>query len=138
MAIVRLATIARNAAADGIVDQLDVGSTAAAPYMEIRSGSQPADPQTAATGTLLATVVFSNPAAGSAASGAATITDPAAVTGAAAGTATWARLYNRANAAVMDLDVTATGGGGAVQLSTTTISVGVTVDMAAITVTVPQ
>lgn len=138
MAILRLATISRNAAADAVVDLLDVGASVAAGYIEIRSGTQPADPQTTATGTVLATVALSNPAAGSAATGAATITDPVAVTGVAAGTATWARIYNRANAAVMDCDVTATGGGGSITLSTTTISVGVTVDMAALTYTQPQ
>lgn len=138
MAVLRLATTARNAAANAVVDLLDVGTTNAAGKIEIRSGAQPADPQTAATGTVLATVVLANPASGDAATGTATITDPAAVTGTAAGTATWARFYDRNNAAVMDCDVTATGGGGAITLSTTTISVGVTVDMGAITYAQPQ
>lgn len=138
MAVLRLATTARNAAANGVVDLLDVGTTNAAGKIEIRDGAMPADPQTAATGTVLATVVLANPAAGNAATGAATITDPASVTGAAAGTASWARFYDRDNAAVMDCDVTATGGGGAITLSTTTISVGVTVDLGAITYTQPQ
>lgn len=138
MAVLRLATTARNAAADAVVDLLDVGTTNAAGKIEIRSGTQPTDPQTAVTGTLLATVVLSNPAAGNAATGAATITDPASVTGVGDGTATWARFYNRNNAAVMDCDVTATGGGGSITLSTTTISTGVTVDIGAITYTQPQ
>lgn len=136
MAVLRLSTTARNAAADAVVDLLDAGAGAAT--IEIRSGTQPADPQTAATGTLLATVTLADPAAGSASSGTATISDPASVTGAAAGTATWARFKDSTGAAVMDCDVTATGGGGSITLSTTTISVGVTVDMAAITYTQPQ
>lgn len=138
MAVLRLATTARTAAADAVVDLLDVGTTNPSARMLIYSGSQPATPQTAATGTLLATVVLANPAAGAAASGVATITDPASVTGTAAGTAGYARFVNRDNAAVMDTDVTATGGGGGVELSTTTISVGVTVDIGAITYTQPQ
>lgn len=138
MAVLRLATTARDAAANAVVDLLDVGTANSAGKIEIRDGAMPATPQTAATGTLLATVVLANPAAGNSATGAATITNPAAVTGAAAGTATWARLYNRDNAAVMDCDVTATGGGGSITLSTTTISVGVTVDLDAITYTQPQ
>ena len=138
MAVLRLATTARTAAADAVVDLLDVGTTNPSGRMLIYSGSIPTTPQTAATGTLLATVVLSNPAAGAAASGAATITDPASVTGTGAGTAGYARFVNRDNAAVMDTDVTATGGGGGVELSTTTISVGVTVDIAAITYTQPQ
>ena len=138
MPVLRLATTARNAAADAIVDLLDVGSTNAAGKIEIRSGAQPADPQTAVTGTLLATVVLANPAAGNATTGTATITDPVSVTGVGDGTATWARFYNRNNTAVMDCDVTATGGGGTITLSTTTISTGVTLDLGAITFTVPQ
>jgi hypothetical protein len=136
MAVLRLSTTARNAAADAVVDLLDAG--AAAGKIEIRSGSMPATPQTAASGTLLATVTLIDPAAGSAATGVATITDPVSVTGVAAGTAGWARFMDSNNAAVMDTDVTATGGGGGIELSTTTISVGVAVDLASITYTQPQ
>jgi hypothetical protein len=140
MAVLRLATTSRDAAADAVVDRLDVGTTNAAGKLEIRSGTMPADPQTAppADSAVLATVVLANPAAGNAASGSATITDPAAVTASATGTATWARFYNRDNGAVMDCDVTATGGGGAITLSSTSLSSGITVDMGAITFTVPQ
>jgi hypothetical protein len=136
MAVLRLATTARNAAADAVVDLLDAGAGAAT--IQIRSGAQPATPQTAASGTLLATVTLADPAAGAASTGVATISDPASVTGVAAGTAGWARFLDSNAAAVMDCDVTATGGGGGLELSTTTISVGVTVDMGAITYTQPQ
>jgi hypothetical protein len=136
MAVLRHATTARNAAASAVMGLLDAGG--APGTIQIRTGAPPADPQTAATGTLLATVTLSRPAAGAPATGVATIVDPAAVTGVAAGTAGWARFLDSAGAAVMDCDVTATGGGGAITLSTTTISVGVTVDMGAITYTVPQ
>lgn len=136
MAIIRLATIGRNAAATAVVGLLDAG--AAAGKIEIRSGTQPADPQTTATGTVLATVTLSDPAGGAASAGAVTITDPVSVTGVAAGTATWARFLDSNNNAVIDMDVTATGGGGAITLSTTTISVGVTVDMGTVVITMPQ
>jgi hypothetical protein len=136
MAVVRLSTTARNAMADSLVDLLDAGTGAAT--IQIRSGSMPATPQTAATGTLLATVTLADPAAGSAATGVATISDPASVTGAADGTAGWARILDSSNNVVMDCDVTATGGGGAITLNTVTISTGVSVDLGAITVTVPQ
>jgi hypothetical protein len=136
VATLRHSTTARNAAAAAVVGLLDAGPGPGT--LQIRSGAMPASPETAATGTLLATVVLSDPAAGAPATGVATITDPAAVTGAAAGTAGWARFLDSTGAAVLDCDVTATGGGGAITLSTTTISVGVTVDMGAITYTVPQ
>ncbi len=140
MPILRLATTSRNPAADAVVDRLDTGTTNGAGKLEIRSGTMPADPQTAppTDSVVLATVVLANPAAGTAANGTATITDPAAVSASATGTATWGRFYNRDNAVVMDCDVTATGGGGAITLSTTAISSGVTVDMGAITYTQPQ
>ena len=136
MAILRLGQAARTAAADAVVDQLDAGAGAAT--IQIRTGTIPATPATAASGTLLATVTLADPAAGAASGGVATITDPASVTGVAAGTAGYARFLDSNSVAVMDCDVTATGGGGGIELSTTTISVGVTVDMGAITYTQPM
>lgn len=136
MAVLRLGTPLRNAMATAVGTMIDAGATAG--RIEIRSGTMPADPQTAASGTLLATVALSDPSIGAASTGTVTILDPAAVTGAAAGTAGYARFLDSNNVAVMDCDVTATGGGGAITLSTTTISVGVTVDLSAITFTVPQ
>lgn len=136
MAVLRLATTARNAAATAVVGLLDAGP--AAGTIQLRSGSMPATPQTAASGTLLATVTLSDPAGGAPSTGVVTIADPASVTGVGDGTAGWARFLDSTGAAVMDCDVTATGGGGALTLSTTTISTGVTVDMGAITYTVPM
>ncbi len=140
MAILRLATTARDAATNGVVDLLDVGTTNGAGKLEIRSGTMPANPQTAppTDSAVLATVVLANPAAGNSATGTATITDPAPVTASATGTASWARFYNRDNGAVMDCDVTPTGGGGAITLSSTSLSSGITVDMGAITYTTSQ
>ena len=57
-----LATAARNAMCDALVDLLDAGAAAA--KIEIRSGTRPANPNTAATGTLLATVTLIDPAFG--------------------------------------------------------------------------
>lgn len=138
MAVLRLATTARNAAANAAVGLLNAGT--AAGTIQIRSGTMPADPQTAppTDSAVLATVVLADPAAGPAAAGVATITDPAAVDAAATGTATWARFLDSGGAAVMDCDVTATGGGGSITLSTTSLSAGVVLDMGAITFTVPQ
>lgn len=135
MAVLRHSTAARNAAAAAVTGLLDAGPGPGT--IQIRSGTMPADPQTAATGTLLATVTLADPAAGAPATGVATIADPASATGVAAGTASWARFLDSTGTAVLDCDVTATGGGGALTLSTTTISVGVTVDLGAITYTVP-
>lgn len=132
----RIATSARNAAADAVVDLLDAGSGAG--YIEIRTGTQPATPATSASGTLLATLTLSDPAFGAASSGtatAATITGDSSAD--ATGTAGWFRAYDSTGAAVIDGSVTATGGGGDMTLSSTSIVAGGTVDITSWTVTMP-
>lgn len=132
----RIATSARNAAADAVVDLLDAG--AGAGYIEIRTGSQPATPNTAASGTLLATLTLSDPAFGAAASGTATASAITSDTSAdATGTAGWFRGYDSTGAAVIDGSVTATGGGGDMELDSTSIVAGGTVAITAWTITVP-
>lgn len=131
----RHAVAVRNAVADLVVGSLDAGSGPG--VFRIYSGGQPATADTAASGTLLATVTLPDPVSAAASSGTDTILDPVAVTGSAAGTAGWGRFLDSNGNTVMDCSITATGGGGDVTLSTTTISVGVTVDMAAITYTAP-
>jgi hypothetical protein len=129
----RIATSARNAAADAVVDLVDAG--AGAGTLRIYTGSQPATPNTAATGTLLATVTLVDPAFGSAATGVATLADPGAVTGAADGTAGWFRIYDSNSNAVLD---GACGTSGAeLNLNTLTISTGVSFDITGGTITMP-
>lgn len=133
---IRLPTGVRNAACDAVVDLLDAGTGAGT--IEIRSGSQPASANDAATGTLLATVTLADPAFGAAASGAATMAGtPRTATGAAAGTAGWFRAKDSTGATVLDGSVTATGGGGDLEVNTTAISVGVNVSITGGTVTMP-
>lgn len=132
----RLATSARNAAADAIVDLLDAG--AGAGKIEIRTGSQPATPNTAATGTVLSTVTLADPAFGAAASGTVTLAGtPLTDTGDADGTAGWFRAYDSNNNAVLDGSCTVTGGGGDLELATLTISTGVTFQITGGTLTMP-
>jgi hypothetical protein len=131
-----LTTAIRNAMCDAIVDTLDAGSGAGT--IAIRSGTRPADPATAVTGTLLATVTCADPAFGAASSGAATLTDPSSVTAVATGTASWFRAFDSTGAACFDGSVTATGGGGDLTLGTTSITSGLAVDLTGGTITVPQ
>ncbi|GAA2990703.1 hypothetical protein GCM10017559_08450 [Streptosporangium longisporum] len=132
----RLPTAARNAAADAVVDLADAGAGAAT--IEIRTGSQPASANDAASGTLLATFTLADPAFGAASTGVATLAGtPRTTTGVAAGTAGWFRLKDSTGATVLDGAVTATGGGGQLELNTTTISVGVNVEITSGTVTMP-
>lgn len=135
MAITRLSTAARNAAANAVVDLID--ADAGPGTLKIYSGAVPADGDTTPAGTLLATVTFADPAFGNAAAGVAAATDPAAVTGVAAGTAGCWIIEDQSGDNVMVGDVTATGGGGSLELATTTISIGLTVDITAFTYTQP-
>ena len=131
-----ISTGARNAAADAIADLSDAG--AAAGYIEIRTGTQPAGPGSAATGTLLATVTLGDPAFGAASTGVCTLAGlPITATGAGDGTAGYFRLYDSNDLAIMDGSVTAEGGGGQIELNTTTISTGVDFELTAGTITMP-
>lgn len=55
----RISNAAAKAMADTFDDQVQIGSTAS--VIDIRTGAQPADPDTAATGTLLATLTMTDP-----------------------------------------------------------------------------
>ena len=107
----------------------------AAATIEIRSGTKPATPETAASGTLLATVAISGSFTSTA--GVLTAADPASVAPAASGTAGHFRLKQSGGTAVLDGTVTATGGGGDMQLGSATITTGVNVDLGVPTITVP-
>jgi hypothetical protein len=65
-----LSTLVRNAMVDAFVDKIDEG--AGAGTIVFRTGSAPAATTDADTGTLLATLTFTDPAFGAAASGTAT------------------------------------------------------------------
>jgi hypothetical protein len=129
MAISITAAVAQAAAA-AVATAIGSGST-----IEVRTGSKPATPETAATGTLLATVAVSG--SFSATGGTLTAADPAAVTIAASGTAGYFRVKTSGGTAILDGTVTATGGGGDMQLATTTLTSGATLDLGAPSFTMP-
>jgi hypothetical protein len=133
---VRLPTASRNAGANAIGDLTDAGP--AAGTLQIRTGAQPASANDAASGTLLVTFTMADPAFGAASTGVKTAASvPRTATGAAAGTAGWARLLDSTGATVLDGSVTATGGGGDITMDTTTVSVGLTVNLTGLTLTMP-
>lgn len=133
---VYLATASVQAACDAVVDRIDGG--AAAGYIEIRSGTRPVNANSAATGTLLATLTFSDPAFGAAnTSGVATASAITSDTSAdATGTATWARVFDSNGATVMDLSVGTSGAD--INLDSVSIVAGGTVSITAMTVTMPS
>ena len=135
MATLRLATSARNAAVKGITDLIDAGSGPGT--IKIYSGAQPATPNTAASGTLLATVGLGDPSFGAPSNGVVAGADPAAVNAVATGAAGWCRVADSDGNAVLDGDVTASGGGGFMQLSSTALTSGAPVDITSLSLTMP-
>lgn len=98
----RYSAALRNARLDQIKTKIDISAPGT---VEIRNGVQPATPETAATGTLLATLTMSNPSAPGAAAGVLTfsaITRDSAAD--ATGTPTWFRVKDGAGTAVLDGD----------------------------------
>ncbi|MFV2094829.1 hypothetical protein ACFHW1_04970 [Micromonospora sp. LOL_014] len=139
---VRISTAARNAAADAIAALADGGSGAG--VIRIYTGSQPAGPGSAATGTLLATVTLNDPAFAAASSAEAALdVDPVpSGTAVASGTAGWFRLLDSTEAGstglgILDGSVTATGGDGDLTLATVTITTGLTVEITGGELTMP-
>lgn len=129
----RISTAARNAAASAIAALLNGGGT-----IEIRTGAQPATPETAASGTLLGTLNLSSTAFGAPATG---VVTAAAITGDssadASGVAGYFRAKGSGGAAVIDGSITASGGGGDMILDNVNIVLGGTINMSAWTITMP-
>tara|TARA_R110000751_G_scaffold41702_1_gene97594 strand:+ start:707 stop:1123 length:417 start_codon:yes stop_codon:yes gene_type:complete len=136
---VNISTQARNDAGDAIIDLIDVGSANPNGYLEIRTGSIPTNPQTAASGTLLATLSFSLPAFGNFVNGSTSSNPIAEDTNVdATGVASWFRFYDRDSTAVLDGQITATAGGGDIEFDNVNFIVGGVVSISNIAVTMPQ
>lgn len=138
MAVVRLAVATRNARLAAIIALID--GDAGGGTCKVYTGAIPATPETAASGTLLATFTFDPVSFGAPANGSAALdASPALDTvGAAAGTAGWARIADASGDVVLDCDVSATGAGGALQLSTTTVSIGLDLSITGGTLSEPM
>lgn len=123
---------ARNATVDAIAALVNGGT------VEIRTGSQPAGPGTAATGTLLGTLTLNATAFGASSGGTATAN---AITGDASadatGTAGWFRAKASGGTGHIDGSITATGGGGNMELNSVSIVIGGTIDVTSWTLTMP-
>lgn len=116
-----------NAALNALVAELD--ADAAPAYVEVRSGTRPANVATGVTGTLLVTFTLADPSFAAAASRQAVCdtTPDIAATAVATGTATWARAFDGNDVAVFDGDV---GTSGSVwNIDTTSIVTGQTVTL---------
>lgn len=129
-----ISAAARSAAADAIAALVDAG--AAGGTLQIRSGAQPAGPDAAATGTLLAELTLAATAFGASSAGVATLAGtPLSVTAVADGTASWFRILDSNGVAVLD------GGVGISSsdliVNTTTVATGLDVEITEGTITMP-
>lgn len=135
MAVVKLVVALRSDMATSILTRLNAG--AGPGKAKFYEGTQPAGPGTAiTTQTLLGTLTLADPA-GTVSNGVLTfdviIEDSAADTG---GTASFVRLTDSDDNAVIDLDVTNTAGTGAVKMNTTTIVAGGPIRITSMTATI--
>lgn len=131
----KLSMAALSAQADVIATLLNGGT------VEIRTGTQPASPDAAATGTLLAVLAFANPAAAAPASNGvvtfATMVPEDQVLD--TGTAAWFRAKTSGGTAVLDGTVGLTAGNNHdMLLSTVTLTPSFAIVVTSFTHTVPQ
>jgi len=133
----RISTAAQNASANAVGALVDAGSGAG--YVEIRTGSQPATANTAASGSVLATITYSDPAFGSASSGVITADITPALTVAASGTGSAGgfRVYDSDANGIWDGSITVSGGGGDMTVNTVSLVIGVNFTITAQTYTQP-
>lgn len=140
MSTVHFRDIAKTAILNAMVADIDAGG--AGGKLRIYSGTMPAKPEDAITGTLLAELTLSYPCGAVGGVAAAlklifsAITQDSAAD--ASGVASHFRIFRSDGAtAVLDGDVTNTGGGGALQLNTVNIVSGGPVLVTAFSIAVP-
>ena len=127
MATLQHPTAVRNGIADYVVDLIDAGTGAGQLKFYASNG-----------GTLLATLVFSDPAFDPASSGTAAANTITANTDTGAGTVTWFEVEDSDGTIVFEGDVTSDDvGTGSIQLSSTTLGTGDTVSVSALSYTAP-
>jgi glutamate synthase domain-containing protein 3 len=130
--IVYLSDVAANAEANALAPLLNSGT------IQIFSGTQPANANTALSGnTLLATLTFGSTAFGSAAAGVITANAITSGTAVATGTATFARFYE-SNGTTVVLDEQVGTSGAALNLNTVSIVTGGLVSCTSYTHTVTE
>jgi hypothetical protein len=127
-----LSTVVVNGQADDYAARFDGGT------LKCYTGSPPASPQAAATGTLIVTITLANPAFGSAAAGVVTMNaTPGAVAAVAAGTVGWGRFLTSGAAALEDVTIGVAGSGADLITTKAAPAVDDEVDIVSFTHTVP-
>lgn len=129
MGTYRLSAGTSNAVVDAITARVNGGT------IKVYSGTAPATPDDAVTGTLLATFTLGSPAFGSASSRSASLNAVASTTWVANGTAGWFRAANSSGTAQFDGD--AATAGEELNLSSVTATTGGAVSLTSGTMTGP-
>lgn len=130
----KISTAARNAACNAIVDLIDAG--AGAGTLTIRTGSPPTNVADADSGTLLATLTFSDPAFGNAATGVATASSITSDTNVdATGTAGHFRIKDSDSNTILQGTVGTSGAD--INFDSVSFVAGGTAAISSLTVTVP-
>ncbi len=128
---IQLSVAARNARLDSI--ETVVGTS---PFLQIRTGAQPATCATAASGTLLAELPLPSDWMGAASGGSKALAGSWTVAAVATNTAAHYRIVDNAKTTCHEQGtVTATGGGGDLTLDNVSIATGQTVTVTSFTKT---
>jgi hypothetical protein len=125
---VHIAAAVRDDMMDALAAAIDAGAAGAT--LEIRSGTQPANADATATGTLLVTFTFADPFNDTPSSGGVLTIDAApdlSATAVAGGTATWGRLKDSNGNTILDGSVGTSG--STFNITSTTIVSGQTVTL---------
>lgn len=128
MAYISLAVATKSSRATAL--NTAVGTSA---VIQIRSGTQPANADATATGTLLASLTCSSSAFGAVSNGVLTLNAVTQANAVATGTAGWARVLTSGGTAIIDLDVNTTA--ASVIMNTTSIVNGGPVQITSGTIT---
>ena len=137
----RISNVTAKSNADNFKTNLDIGTTAA--VIDIRTGAQPADPDTVATGTLLGTLTMSDPSFGAATDAnpggritASAITDDSAAD--ATGTAGYFRMRATGTGAADVADGECGTSASDLNFNTVSITLGSAISITSFTVTQPE
>lgn len=132
-------TAVRNAIGNTAVGLIDQGTDNPNGRIEFWTTSKPANPQTPASGILLSTLQFSNPAYPSFINGGATVNPISSdLNIAASGACGWFRVYDCDGTPLWDGVVTVTGGGGDIEFDTINFVQGGTVHLTILDAIVPE
>lgn len=129
--MIRIRAEVRNAAGNAIVDMIDEGAIYDNGYFEIWTDPKPTSILLGSTGTLLATLNFSNPAFGDFVDGLSAANDISGdLSVDNSGVASWFRIFDRDGVVVLDGDVSELNGTGELKLNSTNLIAGGVVQIA--------